>query len=38
MNLPILKEEFFGMARYGKTGQRAVVIIRRRNDAQASST
>jgi hypothetical protein len=29
MNLPILKEEFEGMARYGKSGQRAVVILRR---------
>jgi len=27
-NMPILKEEFEGMSRYGKTGQRAVVILR----------
>lgn len=30
MNLPILKAEFTGMARYGKSGQRAVIILRRR--------
>lgn len=27
-NMPILKEEFEGMSRYGRTGQRAVVILR----------
>ena len=30
VNLPILKAEFTGMARYGKSGQRAVIIVRRR--------
>ncbi|MDY6957394.1 MAG: GNAT family N-acetyltransferase/peptidase C39 family protein [Pseudomonadota bacterium] len=30
VNLPILKAEFTGMARYGKSGQRAVIILRRR--------
>ena len=33
MNLPILKAEFTGMARYGKSGQRAVIILRRRAPA-----
>ncbi|HMM45295.1 MAG TPA: GNAT family N-acetyltransferase/peptidase C39 family protein [Candidatus Macondimonas sp.] len=30
VNLPILKAEFTGMARYGRSGQRAVIIVRRR--------
>lgn len=30
VNLPILKAEFTGMARYGKSGQRAVIFLRRR--------
>ncbi|MDY6942121.1 MAG: ribosomal protein S18-alanine N-acetyltransferase [Pseudomonadota bacterium] len=29
MNVPILSEEFEGMARYGRSGQRAVVILKR---------
>jgi ribosomal protein S18 acetylase RimI-like enzyme len=33
VNLPILKAEFTGMARYGKSGQRAVIIVRRRPPA-----
>ncbi|MGB5234307.1 MAG: peptidase C39 family protein, partial [Candidatus Macondimonas sp.] len=33
VNLPILKAEFTGMARYGKSGQRAVIILRRRAPA-----
>jgi ribosomal protein S18 acetylase RimI-like enzyme len=30
VNMPILKKDFQRMARYGKTGQKAVVILRRR--------
>ena len=28
MNIPILREEFEGMARYGRSGQRAVVVLK----------
>jgi ribosomal protein S18 acetylase RimI-like enzyme len=31
MNMPILQKDFEGMARYGKSGQRAVLIIHRRS-------
>jgi ribosomal protein S18 acetylase RimI-like enzyme len=37
VNLPILKAEFTGMARYGKSGQRAVIILRRRAPAASES-
>lgn len=30
MNIPILSEEFEGMARYGRSGHRAVVIVKKR--------
>ncbi len=30
VNMPILKKDFQLMARYGKSGQKAVVILRRR--------
>jgi hypothetical protein len=30
MNMPILKVDFERMARYGKAGQKAVLIIRKR--------
>ncbi|HYW02532.1 MAG TPA: peptidase C39 family protein [Gammaproteobacteria bacterium] len=33
-NMPILKEEFEGMSRYGRTGQRAVVILRNPGSAR----
>jgi hypothetical protein len=32
VNMPILKQEFSGMARYGRAAQRAVVILRARKD------
>ena len=34
MNMPILKKDFDRMARYGKAGQKAVLIIRRRAEAR----
>jgi ribosomal protein S18 acetylase RimI-like enzyme len=34
MNMPILKKDFDRMARYGKAGQKAVLIIRRRGEQQ----
>ncbi len=34
MNMPILKKDFDRMARYGKAGQKAVLIIRRRAEQQ----
>lgn len=33
INMPILKKDFQRMARYGKAGQRATLVIRRRTDA-----
>lgn len=32
INMPILKRDFQRMARYGKTGQKAVLILKKRND------
>ena len=34
INMPILQKDFERMARYGKSGQRAVVIIRKRKAAR----
>jgi ribosomal protein S18 acetylase RimI-like enzyme len=38
MNMPILQKDFERMARYGKSGQRAVLIIHRRNAGGEHST
>jgi uncharacterized protein YvpB len=35
INMPILKKDFQRMARYGKAGQRAALVIRRRAAAAA---
>jgi ribosomal protein S18 acetylase RimI-like enzyme len=38
MNMPILRSEFERMARYGKAGQKAVLIIKRRKQKSRSKT
>jgi hypothetical protein len=35
MNMPILQKDFERMARYGKTAQRAALILRRRSRKRA---
>lgn len=37
VNMPILRKDFERMARYGKAGQKAVVILRKRANAQENS-